>query len=204
MDSVVPQDEYFEWEDIMAYQTVGEDKVDENILLQSESLASCARTTKSVGVHPQPAFQLVESKTTEMATSTTKLSIRTTLTLDTSCVEKKSSPAPSPINFPSYAEFADKGSAFLIENLAAETENFENFRETMDDISLCPEPARHVDYLSHNWTEEDVWESWRRLASKRKAHEMAKRLENASWRAWTKVRLNLKTVAPESFNWYVI
>jgi hypothetical protein len=32
----------------------------------------------------------------------------------------------------------------------------------------------------------------------------AARLENASWRTWLKAKNNLKTVSPETLNWYVI
>jgi hypothetical protein len=108
----------------------------------------------------------------------------------------------SPIIFPPYAEFTEDGGSFLIENCAAGAEDFEIVQETMDDISLCPDPSRHVDYLSHHWSEEDIWTTWKRLQSKRRAPNVAERLENATWRAWAKVRLKLKTVSPESFNWY--
>jgi hypothetical protein len=30
-----------------------------------------------------------------------------------------------------------------------------------DDTSLEDEPSRHVDYLSHEWREDDIWPSWR-------------------------------------------
>jgi hypothetical protein len=200
MDHVVPQDEYFEWEDIVAYQNVQEDK-DENLLLQLESLASCSRTIDSVGGCDIPVIQHTEVERTKMGTSTSLYSVRASLTFDTSfSPETKSS--SSPINFPSYAEFSGKESSFLIENFAAEAGNLEELPETMDDIAICPGPLRHVDYLSHDWREEDIWATWKRLASKRRAHNMTQRLENASWRAWSKVRLNVKTVDPETFNWY--
>jgi hypothetical protein len=184
----------------MAYQNVREDK-DENLLLQSESLASCSRTTYSVGGRDMPDTQRTEVETTKVAASTSLYSIRTSLALDTSVSSETKS---SPINFPSYAEFSNHESSFLIENFAAEAENFEQMPETMDDIAICPDPLRHVDYLSHDWREEDIWATWKRLASTRRAHTITERLENASWRAWSKVRLNLKTVDPESFNWYFL
>jgi hypothetical protein len=203
MDSVVPQDEYFEWEDIMAYHTIREE-VDENVLLQSESLASCTWKIESVGGADVPDMQQVQSERPAMASLH---SMRTSLTLDTSSLginSTESTPTKnSPIIFPSYAEFGDAGNAFLIENFAASEEALELSHETMDDISLCPVPSRHVDYLSHDWCEEDIWATWKRLQAKRQAPNMAERLENATWRAWAKVRLNLKTVSPESFNWYV-
>ncbi|KAG4035302.1 hypothetical protein MFRU_001g00730 [Monilinia fructicola] len=73
--------------------------------------------------------------------------------------------------------------------------------ETMDDIAVKPKPSHHVDYLSHDWPEEDLWASWKYIQSNRTAYENSKRLENASWRCWAKKRSNLKTVAPETVNW---
>lgn len=72
-----------------------------------------------------------------------------------------------------------------------------------DDTSLKPEPSRHVDYLSHEWVEEDIWSSWRHIVSKRKIYGERSRLENASWRTWAKQKYSLRTVSPETLNWYV-
>lgn len=70
-----------------------------------------------------------------------------------------------------------------------------------DDIHLKPQPSRHVDYLSHNWKEEDIWESWKLIVSKRGEYSNGARLENASWRTWMKAKNHLKTVSPETLNW---
>lgn len=70
-----------------------------------------------------------------------------------------------------------------------------------DDTAIENEPTRHVDYLSHNWKEEDIWASWRHIVAKRKAYTNSPRLENASWRTWTKSKYQLKTVSPETLNW---
>ncbi|EWC45948.1 hypothetical protein DRE_04741 [Drechslerella stenobrocha 248] len=71
----------------------------------------------------------------------------------------------------------------------------------IDDITLREEPSRHVDYLSHEWKEEDIWASWRYMIGKRKVYDNAARLENASWRTWMKAKNKLKTVSPEKLNW---
>jgi Fungal protein of unknown function (DUF1752) len=71
-----------------------------------------------------------------------------------------------------------------------------------DDGDLQPAlPRICVDYLSHQWAEEDVWRSWRSMT--RHKYEIANglRLENASWRTWWKQRNKLKTVSPETLNW---
>lgn len=73
-----------------------------------------------------------------------------------------------------------------------------------DDTAVRKQPSRHVDYLSHNWREEDIWSSWKHIVSKRKAYGNSARLENASWRTWTKSKNKLKTVSPETLNWWVL
>ncbi|KAK9475573.1 uncharacterized protein V1510DRAFT_358855, partial [Dipodascopsis tothii] len=70
-----------------------------------------------------------------------------------------------------------------------------------DDSVIQHEPSRHVDYLSHNWQESDLSSSWRYVVLRRKNVANSARLENASWRTWTKAKYNLKTVSPESVNW---
>ena len=70
-----------------------------------------------------------------------------------------------------------------------------------DDSAIRVQPSRHVDYLSHDWTEEDVWASWKHIVSKRGAYNNSARLENASWRSWAKKRSNLMTVPPETVKW---
>lgn len=72
-----------------------------------------------------------------------------------------------------------------------------------DDTAVREQPTRHVDYLSHNWTEEEIWMSWRYIVSRGKDYANAARLENASWRTWLKKKNNLRTVSPETLNWYV-
>lgn len=70
-----------------------------------------------------------------------------------------------------------------------------------DDTNLKTEPTRHVDYLSHNWKEEDIWASWRHIVARKNAYSNSSRLENASWRTWAKSKNKLKTVSPEALNW---
>ena len=73
-----------------------------------------------------------------------------------------------------------------------------------DDTAIREEPSRHVDYLSHDWREEDIWSSWRHIVSQRKVYGQKSRLENASWRTWAKSKYQLRTVPPERLNWYVL
>jgi hypothetical protein len=70
-----------------------------------------------------------------------------------------------------------------------------------DDTAVRMEPSQHVDYLSHEWKEEDIWSSWRHIVEHRSVYGERSRLENASWRTWAKSQFNLKTVSPETLNW---
>ncbi|OTB06613.1 hypothetical protein M426DRAFT_9391 [Hypoxylon sp. CI-4A] len=70
-----------------------------------------------------------------------------------------------------------------------------------DDTAVERHPTQHVDYLSHDWREEDIWSSWRYIVSKRREYSNGPRLENASWRTWMKAKYKLKTVTPETLNW---
>ncbi|RDX54027.1 hypothetical protein OH76DRAFT_1057759 [Lentinus brumalis] len=70
-----------------------------------------------------------------------------------------------------------------------------------DDSSFYTQPEGQVDYLSHNWREEDVWRSWRSMTRQKNAIANGMRLENASWRTWWKQRNGLKTISPETLNW---
>ncbi|TIB98922.1 hypothetical protein E3Q17_02811 [Wallemia mellicola] len=62
-------------------------------------------------------------------------------------------------------------------------------------------PSICVDYLSHDWEEEDVWTSWRSMTRHKNDIANGVRLENASWRTWWKQRNKLKTISPETLNW---
>lgn len=70
-----------------------------------------------------------------------------------------------------------------------------------DDTAVSDLPRGQVDYLSHQWREEDVWRSWRSMTRLKNEIANGIRLENASWRTWWKQRNNLSTVSPETLNW---
>jgi hypothetical protein len=70
-----------------------------------------------------------------------------------------------------------------------------------DDLAARMLPVRHVDYLSHDWSEADLWATWKHIVSERSAYDNSVRLENASWRSWEKIRSNLKTISPGSVKW---
>jgi hypothetical protein len=71
-----------------------------------------------------------------------------------------------------------------------------------DDLAVKDAPSRAVDFLAHEWREEDIWSSWRHIVCNRKEYGECSRLENASWRSWGKTKHNLRTINPENLNWY--
>ncbi|KAK2468766.1 hypothetical protein H9L39_19693 [Fusarium oxysporum f. sp. albedinis] len=77
----------------------------------------------------------------------------------------------------------------------------DNGEHTKDDMAVSSRPSRQVDYLSHNWREEDIWSSWRYILMRRGELPNSIRLENAVWRAWVKAKNNLKTISPEALDW---
>lgn len=78
-----------------------------------------------------------------------------------------------------------------------------SFPPVADDTAVRKEPSRQVDYLSHDWREEDIWSSWRHIVSRRSVYGERSRLENASWRSWAKSKYHLRTVSPKTLNWSV-
>lgn len=63
-------------------------------------------------------------------------------------------------------------------------------------------PAHCVDYLTHNWTDEDLASSWRVVSRHSNVSSNCSRLENASWRIWAKRRNNIPTLNPAELNWH--
>ena len=113
--------------------------------------------------------------------------------------EEHRTPPSSPVQpqRPSSAPFVD-GEA---QSCSAPTP--EALAHSEDDTAVRAEPSQHVDYLSYEWKEEDIWSSWRHIVEHRKVYGERSRLENASWRTWAKSQFKLKTISPETLNWYV-
>ena len=96
---------------------------------------------------------------------------------------------------------ASPNSNSLSTNASSTLESPDPVEYAQDDTAVQAQPSTNVDYLSHNWKEEDIWSSWRHVILKRKEYSDSMRLENASWRTWAKSKNKLKTVSPESLNW---
>ncbi|GCB24058.1 uncharacterized protein C227.15 [Aspergillus awamori] len=106
---------------------------------------------------------------------------------------------------PSYdsSQFAQKEPEALSDVSVDSSADFARLTQApaADDSTIEDEPSRHVDYLSHEWRQEDIWASWRYVVARRNVYDNGTRLENASWRTWAKLKLNLGTVSPEALNW---
>lgn len=109
------------------------------------------------------------------------------------------SPESETLSSPSISDYPTPTTAPLGHPLVAEPPHVAVV--PADDSVVRHEPSRHVDYLSHDWKEEDIWASWRYMVGKRKVYSNAARLENASWRTWAKSKFKLRTVSPETLNW---
>ncbi|WKT43848.1 Nitrogen regulatory protein areA, GATA-like domain [Fusarium oxysporum f. sp. vasinfectum] len=69
------------------------------------------------------------------------------------------------------------------------------------DTVINAKPWRNVDYLSHDWKEEEILSSWKYITTRRDEDPNSTRFKNAYWRIWTKYKNNLKTMPPEALNW---
>lgn len=106
-------------------------------------------------------------------------------------------PPPSPRNAEVYCTSPDHDS--FEQDVRPSTPEWGEHAE--DDTAIASRPSRQVDYLSHEWKEEDIWSSWRYIVNRRNEFPNSARLENASWRTWAKAKNNLKTISPEALNW---
>lgn len=114
------------------------------------------------------------------------------------------SPPPSPLSEPLRPTEEDESTECPSRQSTPELPDPETLfvrPNAADDTFLTHEPSRHVDYLSHEWREEDIWASWRYMVGKRKTHTNSARLENASWRTWAKKKNGLKTLSANKLNW---
>ncbi|KXL51020.1 hypothetical protein M433DRAFT_7125 [Acidomyces richmondensis BFW] len=134
-----------------------------------------------------------------------------------SSLEKKYKGKEDPVTGPAFPEYAtmrfydqtepfdeSQSSDEPVESTTTETTRSDSPVPTpqpADDTAIKAEPKQHVDYLSHNWREEDIWSSWRHIVSQRRVYGQRSRLENASWRTWAKSKYQLRTVSPETLNW---
>lgn len=115
------------------------------------------------------------------------------------CPEDNPEPPPSPKSGDSCTLSPVEYASGSDDTPKPDTPEFPEHAE--DDTAVSTRPSRQVDYLSHEWREEDIWSSWRYIVSRRGEYPNSERLENASWRTWMKSKNNLRTISPETLNW---
>ncbi|KAK0121438.1 hypothetical protein ONS95_009732 [Cadophora gregata] len=235
MDDSMPQDEYFEWEDIVLYHApyeVTENGQECQTLEYRRTLTHTLEESDS----DSDDFQWGDSENgNERSASSSTTSIQTSFTFKSF---RDSEKKESPIDFPSYEGNIEIGIGLgalktlppigeeislseppkadqKIQSNAAPTFERSTVPETRDCSVVCLQPCENVNYLVHQWQEDDVSASWKHLVTKRKTwrdislldhsswkrHNTVSRLENASWRTWSKLRFGLKTVSPQTINW---
>lgn len=89
--------------------------------------------------------------------------------------------------FPNYGDSSENGDTVTNDSQSTESSRTSSPSPTLaiqpvDDINLQSDPDRHVDYLSHEWSENDIWVSWRQVTKQKAFLQSGARLENASWR----------------------
>lgn len=194
----IPQDDYFEWEDLMTNRPFTSFDHDFSFLPDYDmpkDLYSCFKSLEQQ-VSPQPVslpvyenFNLdwsdtqqsnIDSETASQSSNKTQVALekQDTETIQTHARENCLRPLLDP-------KF-----------------------QAHDDSDITVPPTQNVDYLAFPWHryEGDLWASRKYLESRRKKsnkHEIQiyDRLRNATWRAIAMGRLKLKKVDPRSFNW---
>lgn len=213
MGEDIPQDEYFEWEDIISYNPA-----------PPTSIAKPSRKPVNLDISAFPAmptwddmrddlldYDSDSERETELHVGAAPRFSRS-LSQSTSTMSFKSLGASHDedhISLPSYEEtkslVASLSTASLTSLGTSQPAQPEHVERAEDDTAVLATPSKHVDFLSHEWTEEELFATWKYLKAKssRKVYNNSTRLINASWRLWMKERYQLETTKPKTINWYV-
>ncbi|TVY48990.1 Resistance to glucose repression protein [Lachnellula occidentalis] len=202
-----PEDIHFEWEDIIDYKTFQAPKHGKSPVAHLSFSADAHLIDSDVDTSQ---WSETESNVSTGRSSSIAASHSTRTTFSIGGVEDLCGDEEQ-IDFPSYDDNDNSGL-----RVSGSCDDFSSFSaitptggsswpdpigRAEDDVAIIASPSRHVDYLSHDWCEEDIWSSWKHLRSKRKDYSKKERLENAAWRIWGKERQNLITIKPETISW---
>ncbi|KAE8441294.1 hypothetical protein EG329_005524 [Mollisiaceae sp. DMI_Dod_QoI] len=236
-----PQDEYFEWDDLMVYK--GPSGEDDGL---KDAAISGFRATRgrsfSFDSSDSAGEDFAWSDASSLSTTPSSLSSTDSLSLCSLKMDK----SDAELDFPSYDDASACQSCVTIgieaalaltappspilepvsEDMAPDAlPDLEPLSRTVsrgeihvgarDDFALNIQPFRNVNYLTHDWCEEDIPSTWRYVVSRRadwaetatrrksiwKPFNNIPRYENALWRSWAQRRLQLKTVSPDAINW---
>jgi hypothetical protein len=206
MDDDIPQDEYFEWEDIISYKPIAPSWTTQKATHHSTSHFN-QRSTDDMYDSDVDASVRSESSVSLGGFSATD-SISTQTSSSFCGLEDYFSQEHEHLDeIPSYESDATLRSRqplppkTLAALVSSQPEQSEIVERAEDDTAVIPTPEKHVDYLSHDWSEEDIWSTWKYLKSTRQVYKNSERLVNASWRMWMKERHQLPETEPMSINW---
>jgi hypothetical protein len=198
MSGYIPQDEYFEWEDILVYRQSQHITHVEEMGRQisiSEYQGSFTPSLDTMKKGQGEGFQWSEMETGTEQEDDFAIS-QSTCTSVFEDTKSDSDKSASPIDFPCYDDQVD-GNGPKSESIQ------QGIPITKDDSEAYILPVKCVDYFSHEWNEEEMLASWRHLRIKEQLNKNVGRLQNASWRLWARSLFNLKTVSPQTVNWFV-
>jgi hypothetical protein len=196
MVDYIPQDEYFEWEDILVYRQAEQYTRVEEMGREISTTQYQEILTQSLGagrVAQNVDFQWSETETwaESQQDGTVSRSVSTTASWNT--MHQKSTNSVDTVSYDHQTHTHGSFNEPRIKSL--------QFARDDSDAYLCP--SSHVDYFSHPWTKEDISASWRHIRVREKLSNNVERLENVSWRLWTQMCFNLVTISPEIVNWFV-
>ncbi|TQS37362.1 hypothetical protein Golomagni_02168 [Golovinomyces magnicellulatus] len=191
----VPQDEYFEWEDVMdSFNTSNSRQVPFLSCYQAPSVYNSFFEQPNLDKQtapPPPVYECHDFDWTFLQTDSNDS--EQNIPLLNTPVEEMTMYSPRSICSTPEEE--------ILSNDSPSTKAY-------DDLDIMPLPIQNVDYLTYAWhnCEADLWASRKYLkASRYENAELEKqtneRLRNASWRAVAAGRLNLKKVDPKSIQW---
>ncbi|EPE26352.1 hypothetical protein GLAREA_02264 [Glarea lozoyensis ATCC 20868] len=204
MDEDIPQDEYFEWEDIISYKAATAPRTMEDV---THSPINLFNRHSNEDLYDSDVDASVRSEADSsisfgVFSSADSVSTHTSISHHGSegYFDEHSDFLPqyeSPTSFRKHM-LAPKG---VIDPKSAQPDQIEKIERAEDDTAIIAPPSKHVDYLSHDWCEEDIWSTWKYLKSTRQVYKNSERLANASWRMWMKERHQLPETEPLAINW---
>jgi hypothetical protein len=207
MDEDIPQDEYFEWEDIISYKAATAPRTMEHpthspinlFNRQSNENLYDSDVDASVRSEADSSMSFGVFSSTDSVSTHTSISHNGSEGYFDEQEHIEFLPAyESGTSFRTKHMIAPRG---VIDPKSSQPDQSEKIERAEDDTAIIAPPSKHVDYLSHDWCEEDIWSTWKYLKSTRQVYKNSERLANASWRMWMKERHQLPETEPLAINW---
>lgn len=200
----IPQDEYFEWEDVMESRSSSEfSHATASVEYQSSYRTTTTIYEKHASVEIRDfayGGEVEVEERDEVSKSIISISPSTISWESETISQSRNEAIEKQVAILTFSEDSGSCSSSLSEDeYPSATTSL--ITHTKDDSAILSHPQHNVDFLSHIWTERDLWMSRRYLRSAMQEHANFARWENACWRSAAKLRLGLTPVSPLSFNW---